>query len=297
MTGPEQPLSADALDELLSADIDGELDRAAVELGLAPEAARAALEASPAAGARRDALLQARALLAATTALEPAAEARLVAVALARATDERQAAGRPAVTPLSTNRPRNAWRVLVGVGTAAAVIAGVVALSATNPAGDKMSSSSTKRSDAPTVGSGLQNSDAGQSIVFGEITPGAVLRGKVRHQLASSAATAPTAKAAQRAGTTIMAGAIDGNTAYAPENGASTPAPTGADSTAAYSTRRNCIGLLGRTEHVPGTPVLSGTATFGTKPAFVVVYRQADSYLVYVLSATDCSVVSRDTLP
>ena len=38
------------------------------------------------------------------------------------------------------------------------------------------------------------------------------------------------------------------------------------------------------------------TAT-DAKPVDVVVYRQAKSYVVYVLSSADCSVVSRVTVP
>ena len=47
MNSPDQPLDPETLDELFSAELDGELDRAAAGLGLTPEAARAALERAP----------------------------------------------------------------------------------------------------------------------------------------------------------------------------------------------------------------------------------------------------------
>src|SRR4051794_41932798 len=62
MNGPNEPLTAAALDELLSADIDGELDRAAADLGVTPEAAQAAIT-TPAAVARRAALTRASELV------------------------------------------------------------------------------------------------------------------------------------------------------------------------------------------------------------------------------------------
>jgi hypothetical protein len=301
MNGPEQPLSSDTLDELLSADLDGELDRAAVELGFTPESARAALEASPGADARRAALLRARDALAETPVLEPDTASRLVAATLAHAADERRIVPPQAVTPLPPHRDRNAWRVLVGVGTAAAVIAGVVALSATNPRGDKSSSSSAKSADVPALGADSIQNGAPQHVEFGAVTPSDAFRAKVKRQLALAQPT-PAPKYTQRTGTTIAAGAVNGDTTAGPEAAATdNPSPTSAPSTADGATairlRQSCIDELAHTESVPARPVLSGSGTNGTDPVFVVVYRQAGTYVVYVLSGADCSVVSRDVLP
>ena len=41
MNPPDHPLSPELLDELISADLDGELDRAAADLGVDPERRRA----------------------------------------------------------------------------------------------------------------------------------------------------------------------------------------------------------------------------------------------------------------
>src|SRR5262249_41688411 len=71
MNGPNTPLPAGTLDELLSADIDGELERAAADHGLALADARAAI-ATPEAAARRRVLAEARDLVAAPVPLDPA---------------------------------------------------------------------------------------------------------------------------------------------------------------------------------------------------------------------------------
>ena len=84
MSTPREPLSPDAVDALLSAQLDGELDGAARELGLSESEALAELASTPGIDARRVALTRARDLIAARSPLEPAVEARLVAAAMAR---------------------------------------------------------------------------------------------------------------------------------------------------------------------------------------------------------------------
>jgi hypothetical protein len=292
MNNPEQPLRPETLDELLSADIDGEFERAAEELGFTPDGARAALEASPDAGPRRDALVQARDLLASSAALETDDQARLVTAALASASDQRRASLRP-VAQVSTHRFRNARRALVGIGTAAAVIAGVVALSANNPSGQSKSSlpSAAKRAaNAPAMGAAVI--DAPRSVAFGAVTPPGAFHLKVRAQLAQQQKTAPVpTSTADRAHPPLAVESPDSIEANTRATG------TYNATAGAAAQRLDCIALLERTGRGPSAPVLSGSGTKGTEPVFVVVYRQAKSYLVYVLSAADCSVVSRDTLP
>ena len=59
-TGPVAPLDADTVDELLSAELDGEFDAAARDVGLSVTDARARLDATPGARERRSALAAAR---------------------------------------------------------------------------------------------------------------------------------------------------------------------------------------------------------------------------------------------
>jgi len=85
MTDTPRPIDPDAVDELLSADLDGELDAAARDLGYEPDDVRAALAAEPELHARRDALERARAELARVPTLDDVSAARLRAMALAGA--------------------------------------------------------------------------------------------------------------------------------------------------------------------------------------------------------------------
>ena len=66
MTDSPDPLAPDVVDELLSAELDGEFDAAAADHDLDPAAARARLEATPGIDERRTALAAARAALAVT---------------------------------------------------------------------------------------------------------------------------------------------------------------------------------------------------------------------------------------
>ena len=294
MSSAEQPpLSPETLDELLSADIDGALDRAADELGLTLESARAALAASPVARARRAALVQARDLLATPAALDPTDEARFVAAAIVRAGDHGTTLH--PVARASTYRFRSARRALVGVATAAAVIAGVVALAAHSPTTDSQSSSATPNAAAATPPRPVPKS-ASRSFAFGAVDPPGAFHLRVRAALAhlgNQPLATPTGKVAQ-------APVPNSSAAASPDgvyrsNGGTTIQNAGADADAAVAKRRDCIDRLAAT--VPSAPVLSGSGTKGTQPVIVAVYRQGTSYLVYVMSAADCSVVSRTRLP
>ena len=72
MNAPIEPLEPDVVDELWSAELDGEFDAAAADLGLSADAARARLAATPGANARRQTLEQARDALRAPVAPLPA---------------------------------------------------------------------------------------------------------------------------------------------------------------------------------------------------------------------------------
>jgi hypothetical protein len=296
MSRPNPPLSPETLDELLSADLDGEFERAAAELGFTPEAARAALAASPDVAARRAALAQARDLLAAQPlALEPDAEARLVAAALSRADDHAAAPQR--VNRMPTHRLRGARRALVGIGTAAAVIAGVVALSANNPAGQSKSSNAASSAGTPAPAHITPN-NASRSVAFGAVTPPDAFRRKVQDEIARLPHE-PSATSADKSAQspTVNAPSLAApRPAYGVTNGTTTQNAAAGGGLAAFR-RLGCIAVLERTGRVPSAPVLSGSGTKNTQPVFVVVYRQAGSYVVYILSAADCSVVSRTALP
>jgi len=62
-------------------------------------------------------------------------------------------------------------------------------------------------------------------------------------------------------------------------------------------TMQACVAAGERDADVHSSPVLSGTGTAAGRPVIIVVFAHATSYLVYELSATDCSVITRQTLP
>jgi hypothetical protein len=118
------PLSPETVDLLLSAELDGDLDGAARDIGLSASEASAQLTATPGVDERRVALRRARDLIATRPSVEPAIEDRLVAGALAR--DDLTA-----VRDRRSRRERQ-WRVLVATGSVAAAIAVIVGIASMN---------------------------------------------------------------------------------------------------------------------------------------------------------------------
>jgi hypothetical protein len=290
MNSPDQHLSADVLDELISADIDGEFDRAATELGFEPSAARAAMEGTPGGAARRDALMRARSVFSTPPPLDPEREAMLVADALAAA-DAR--AARPAPTRLRRHRVQNAWRTVAAVGAAAAVIAGIVTIAGTKPGGEAKSASSTKGIAGDVAAPNKPRQQAKRALIaFGDVSAREALRTKVRDQLA---ATLSLPSGAYDKAATPAAVAQSGAIREAEGDRAVTPNADAAG--AARQRAQTCITSLVASAHLRSAPVLSGTGTSGARPVYVVVFTEGGTRLVYVLSAVNCTVVTRATLP
>ncbi len=184
MNTPESPLNPETLDELLSADIDGELADAAADLGLTLGEATAAIEAAPGSGARRAALVRARGLIGTPAPLSESEELWLVGAAIARSTDELRTL---------RERPRRARQALTAIGSAAAaaaVIAGIVVLAARNPASTSKSSSNASLT-VPQRGVASPAPHAAsvqlRSIEFGDVSNPRTLGAEVEARLAVSA--------------------------------------------------------------------------------------------------------------
>ena len=58
-----------------------------------------------------------------------------------------------------------------------------------------------------------------------------------------------------------------------------------------------CLADGERDAQLRTAPVLAGTGTVGGRPVIIIVFARGTSYLVYELNATDCSVITRQTLP
>ncbi len=350
MSTPESPLSPEILDELLSAEIDGELASAARDLGLTLDDATAALAADPGADRRREALRRARELLAAPAPLNPSVELRLVATAIDRSTRERHA---------RRARPRRARQALTAVGSVAAavaVIAGVLVLAANNRGeSSKASSPLTQQPAAATTTHGAAKQPR-SGFAFGDVSNPRTLGAEVEAQLAVS--TAPR-YAALTPSPTGLTGAAGGTAAFGPQGpsavdgpvgaaglipaapkGATGPTgpqitedpfgiaapkgvqgvqgdegiqgaagPSGEQSTLKAAsdqvanavnraeTEQVCVAAIRRRAQLVSAPALSGTGTDAGREAVVVAFPRGPGYVVYVLAAADCTLLSQQTLP
>jgi hypothetical protein len=141
------PLTPEQIDLLLSADLDGEFDAAAEDLGLDPAAARALLESVPTVAARRDQMALARDRLAEPVEMDELLAARLRSKALK--------AGADAAEEGRLEHRRRRTRLYGMVGGIAAALVLVVALGASLNTGSKSDDSSA------SAGSGADRAEVG----------------------------------------------------------------------------------------------------------------------------------------
>jgi hypothetical protein len=143
MSTTPEPLDTDAVDLLLSAELDGDLDGAARDLGIDPADARARLAATPGTDARRDALVAAQAASRALPALVPASRAALLA-----SVHEERAPGTDDLAPRRAARATPPWtRRFALAGAAAAAVLLVVAVVAIAGSGDDADDAGTAASE------------------------------------------------------------------------------------------------------------------------------------------------------
>jgi hypothetical protein len=146
MNSPVDPLPDDVVDELLSADLDGDFDLAARDHGLAPATARALIEATPRSVERRAALAAARDAIAVAALSDDERESLLARARVPPGDDE-----------LEVRRARLARRRIATIAAAAAVIALVTALGASLASirgGDNEDRAATERSPSESVARG-----------------------------------------------------------------------------------------------------------------------------------------------
>jgi len=303
MNGPNTPLHPGTLDELLSADIDGELERAAVDHGLTLDDARAAI-AAPGAVARRAALVRARDLVAPVPPLDPSVADRLVAGALDRARDENDLAA----ARRRRNRNDAARRVAIAAASIIVIFGGLAVLARGGPSSKSGGAKSSAASRANTAPEARRAAPA----ALGDVSTGDALRAKVRRRLrgrhlengpAPTASEAPAYQTDQSG--TRKSLAIDiapGVSAreialLSPIGPKGLVVPESATSGRAAATvrpsRTDCVDRLVGSGAVPPAPAFTGTGTSGGQAVYVAVFPSGGGYDVYVLRATDCSVLRR----
>jgi hypothetical protein len=273
------PLQPDELDELLSAELDGELAAAALDLGLTTDDAAARLRSTPGIAERRAALTAARDLLREPNEIEELLAARLRAKAV-RAAEADDAARRG-------DRRNRRRRLLLTAGGLAAAIAAVVGIAA----GLSGSRSGTNSADAKRAASAPQSGTASTAERSTPTPASALGPFSDVHQLALEAVSR-----AARAGTAFDAPGTSGFDARksaessAPAaNSASAKAGEHATSAGATGAGAACAApaqlLLG------GDPVLRATATLSAKPVVVLVFAGAREHTV-VVEDTNCTLLN-----
>jgi len=286
-----EPLSPDAVDALLSADLDGDLEGAARDLGFSASEAIAALGATPGVDARRVALSRARDLIAARPRVALPIEDRLVARALAG--DE-----------LATVRERRGrherrWRVLVAACSVAAAIAVIVGISSmSTTSSSKSSSAARSTTPAPEGAQSAKDTAPTPSAAvasppdFGDVTGRDALRARAQRLLSGSFR-----------GAAADAGNQDLSTAKAAAPTTSSPADlqTGSLSSgsAKYSFRAvppACDSTAARRINSPARPALVATGTVAGAPVVILIYHGAGKPYADVIRVSDCRFVRRQPL-
>ncbi len=275
MTNLEPPLPADVVDELLSAELDDELDAAAHDLGLAPDAVRAALAATPGVEDRRRALARARDALATPFPLTATSLDELVTRVLHADEDD--------VSARRHARDARRRAVFAAASVAAAVVVVVLAVAIMRSGGP----SSKSTAGSPVLGTtGLGEPkhatapERAVGVAFGDVSRDAALRSAVEQRL--------------RAKDMFQA---SGTTAAAREQ----PAPPSvASSDRAASPPVAASACTARTHELQGLApkrVLSGSGTWNGRPVDVLVFARGGAYVAYLVSPVDCSVLSSLGIP
>ena len=278
------PLTPESVDALLSADLDGDFEAAARDLGFDASEARARLDTSPGVDARRTALAHARDLIASRPQVEASVEDRLIAAALA--------GDGLAATRARSGRRERPWRVLVATGSVAAAIAvivGIASMSTTSPSNSKAASVGTPTTRHPNAeieknGSGVTT--PGTRLYFGDVSDAQSLRVPARRLLAKAATT------------------FDGNNVVSPSTAPSAPLPdtvnrttTAADQLYATSAAPACTITKLQRANVPTRPALIASGTVaGNVPVVILIYAGPPSPYAYVIRVSDCSLVRKQPL-
>ena len=261
-----QPLTADQVDELLSADLDGEFDDAARDLGLDPADARARL-ANEVRGVddRRAALAAARDALAEAPAVDDLLAARVRAKAMKAAASAHgdQQADR-------ARRSRRLYAVAASLAAAIAIVAGI-ALTLRDSNTSRKSSTAAKANgstsaNVPAPGASTRDVDFG---AFADV---------------------PSLVARLRSAEALVGDSAGNNT--------QSKSPTASKETARKQTVYALAPCDATAKQLSGASTLTrrGAATVAGVPVRVYVFRRGTDDIVVVLSA-DCRLVSRQTLP
>ncbi|MDQ1380142.1 MAG: hypothetical protein QOJ71_861, partial [Actinomycetota bacterium] len=292
----DAPFEPDELDELLSADLDGELEAAARDFGLSIEEVTARLRATSGGAERRAALAAARDRLARAPELDELLDARLRAKAVRAAEDEIAARASQ-----RRERRRHALQAVSGFAAAAVVVIGVSAALRHDSASSKATSAPARSVEsggsargAPTQATTNQRSLGSFSDVH---SLGTAAVHKARADQAtkgfaarSSAQSSTRSSTAPNAATGTTAQDSSGGGTIHPSSGTATApvAPLGSSFSAA---QHDAVAKCGVPRNVPvrGALVLRAAAVLSGRPVVVLVFAD-DGYHTVLIESPDCTL-------
>jgi hypothetical protein len=274
---PLEPLSPDLVDELLSAELDGEFDAAARDHGFAPVIARELLDEVPGVDERRARLAAARVAL---TVDPPSDDMRAswLATATAAAPADEVAARRNA------SHARGRIARAFGIAAAIVVVAGLAigVTVATLRANNKNSSgdSSSAAAASPTSNREDAGSANASSIIdFGVVADAAALRAGVERALSTGTATDRPL-------------ALSDNSADAQSQqrkGVEVPATT---------TPATCVAKQATALGIDTAPAIEGPAMYAGQPVQVLVFTRGNHAFVVAVAdpQATCRLVASQLL-
>jgi hypothetical protein len=284
MNDDTTPFQPNELDELLSAELDGEIDAAGRDLGLSADQVAARLRATPGVADRRSTLAAARELLSEPPEIEELLAARLRAKAV-RAVDDENA------TRVGGRRDRRRRMLLTAVGIAAAIAAvfGVAAgLSASRSgthAADSKAAGATKPENAATPNGrhAAQSSALGPFSDVRALAQAAVSRTPPLHSAADAAGNRSSYKDSQLGATSTATSSTSQNSSL---KSPTVPAATGLRPETAFGAAADSVGCKAPPQLLlVGQPVLRATATLSGKPVVVLVFAGDREHTVVVEDA------------
>ncbi len=274
MNDDTSPFEPNELDELLSAELDGELDAAARDLGLRVAEVSERRRATPGAEDRRAALAAARDLLSAPPEIEELLAARLRAKAV-RVGAEENASRRG-------DRSRRRRQIVLASGGLAAAIAAVVGIAAGLSAG-RSGTSADGAKRAVAAPAAPKPTTPGPASALGPFTN--------VHALALAAVSGANAESVSKPATAV------GQPTLGQSNGGALDAPPPAVRSTGKGSYDTSLGIgTGQCTSPPqvqrgDTLALRTTATLSGKPVVVLVFTGNGEHTV-VVEDTNCRLVN-----
>jgi hypothetical protein len=300
--GHPSPFEPDQLDEVLTAELDGELDAVARDFGLGAAELSARLRATPGVAERRAALIAARELLAQVPELDEITAARL------RSAAQLEAAHQRAYRNDGTRRRGGRLLAAGGIAAAALAIAGLAVTIGHTGSDSKASSSLAPRagpSNSPATTSAPKSTVASLGAFTDErvLAQTAVALGRARaatSDLQSGGLEQRDAAAPAANSTTTDASAAQPNSDKSGFDASGSPSTTAAAKAVGGAAKSPspatalCRAPAGVA--VSGELVLRATATLHARAVVVLVYAEKNAHKV-VVEDTKCALLDVQTLP